>query len=324
MNTTEPTTAPPVSGTGEHSAAFAESEACPRNCPTTKSPGSPAPEPSPDHTDGEIAGPSESAVGRSQPSPARLRANRQNAKNSCGPRSEEGKKRSSLNATRHGLLAQTLHLPEEEMAAYHEFTDSFVQGMSPVGPVETQLAHACADLQFRLNRVAAAEHNLFSIGHVEHGDLWSVQVTDSAPPNSEEHAEPSGGAAEARDRCARSSRSPGHPEAHTALAFAETLRRSPDPLKNLSIYEQRLSRRFLQTFKQLREMQAERRALEQAHLEEMATMAATYRANGATRQVIENLDPIDYGFVCSKHSWQLCSRRYYLPTTRKSTRAEAA
>jgi hypothetical protein len=290
MNTTEPTTAPPVSGTGEHSAAFAESEACPRNCPTTKSPGSLAPEPCPDHTDGEIAGPSESIVGRSQTSPARLRANRQNAKNSCGPRSEEGKKRSSLNATRHGLLAQTLHLPEEEMAAYHEFTDSFVQGMSPVGPVETQLAHACADLQFRLNRVAAAEHNLFSIGHVEQGDLWD----------------------------------PGHPEAHTALAFAETLRRSPDPLKNLSIYEQRLSRRFLQTFKQLREMQVERRALEQEHLQELAHIAGGYSALGTPRQVTEKLDPADYGFVCSKHAWQLYSKRYVTPAAPKSTRAEAA
>ena len=98
----------PASGTGEHSAAFAESEACPRNCPT--------PQPA-----------------RRPASPARLRANRENAKNSKGPVTPEGKKRSSLNATRHGLLAQTLHLPEEEMAAYHEFTDSFVKGMSPVG-----------------------------------------------------------------------------------------------------------------------------------------------------------------------------------------------
>jgi hypothetical protein len=117
MNITEPTTAAPVSGIGEHSAAFAESEACPRNCPKPKR----------------------------QPSEARLRANRENAKNSRGPISEEGKKRSSLNATRHGLLAQTLHLPEEEMAAYHDFTASFVQGMPPLGVVETQLAHVCAD-----------------------------------------------------------------------------------------------------------------------------------------------------------------------------------
>jgi len=76
--------------------------------------------------------------------------------------------------------------------------------------------------------------------------------------------------------------------------------KSPDPLKNLSIYEQRLSRRFLQTFKQLREMQAERRALEQEHLEELASITHAY-----SRQFVENMAPADFGFVCSKHSWQL-------------------
>ena len=261
MNTTSEM---PVSGTGEHSAAFAESEACPRNCPPDK-PKRPA-------------------------SPARLRANRQNAQNSRGPVSDEGKKRSSLNATRHGLLAQTLHLPEEDMAVYHEFTDAFVKDMSPVGVVETQLAHACADLQFRLNRIAAAEHNLFSIGHTEHGDLWET----------------------------------GHPESHTALAFAETLRKSPDPLKNLSIYEQRLSRRFLQTFKQLREMQAERRALQQQQLTALASVAHGYLARGYSRQFVENMEPSDFGFVCSKHSWQLYQKRALMPPHPKSTHAEAA
>jgi hypothetical protein len=98
-------------------------------------------------------------------SEAQLRANRQNAQNSSGPKTDEGKKRSSLNATRHGLLAQTLHLPEEDMAAYQEFTAAYVKDLKPVGAVETQLAQSCADLQFRLNRIAAAEHNLFSIGH---------------------------------------------------------------------------------------------------------------------------------------------------------------
>jgi hypothetical protein len=54
-------------------------------------------------------------------SDARMRANRLNAQKSTGAKTPESKKRSSLNATRHGLLAQTLHLPEEEMAAYDEF-----------------------------------------------------------------------------------------------------------------------------------------------------------------------------------------------------------
>jgi hypothetical protein len=222
-------------------------------------------------------------------SDARRRANRLNAQKSPGPKTDEGKKRSSLNATRHGLLAQTLHLPEEDMAAYHEFTDAYVKDLEPVGFVETQLANACADLQFRLNRIAAAEHNLFSIGHTEHGGLWD----------------------------------PGHPEAHTALAFAETIRNSPDPLKTLSIYEQRISRRFNQTLKQLLAMQADRRAQEKEDLEKLTYLAMDYQGRGASREAIDNIDPIELGFVCSKHSWQLYRRRKLLPAAASKTREAA-
>src|SRR5690348_12926809 len=53
-------------------------------------------------------------------SEARLRANRENAKKSTGPRTPEGKQRSSLNGTRHGILAQVIVLPKEDMDAYNE------------------------------------------------------------------------------------------------------------------------------------------------------------------------------------------------------------
>jgi hypothetical protein len=212
-------------------------------------------------------------------SEARLRANQANAQNSSGPKTVEGKKRSSLNATRHGLLAQTLHLPEEEMGAYQEFTAAYVKDLNPIGFVETQLAHSCADLQFRLNRIAAAEHNLFSIGHVENGDLWET----------------------------------GHPESHTALAFAETLRKSPDPMKLLSLYEQRIARRFQQTFKQLRDLQADRRTREKEDLASLAHLSVDYECRGASREAIDNIDPSELGFVCSKDSWQRFRRRSLLP-----------
>jgi hypothetical protein len=222
-------------------------------------------------------------------SEAQLRANQANAQNSSGPKSEEGKKRSSLNATRHGLLGQTLHLPEEEMGAYQEFAAAYVKDLAPVGFVEAQLAQSCADLQFRLNRIAAAEHNLFSIGHTEHGDLWET----------------------------------GHPESHTALAFAETLRKSADPLKLLSIYEQRLSRRFAQTLKQLRDMQADRRTREKEELKKLDHLAIDYSCRGASHEAIDSIDPTDLGFVCSKQTWQIYRRRQILPTAVPKTHKAA-
>jgi hypothetical protein len=205
-------------------------------------------------------------------SEARLRANRENAKNSTGPRTEAGKKRSSLNSTRHGILAQVIHLPEEEMVAFTKFTREYVASLAPVGAVETQLANACADLQFRLHRLAAAEHNLFAIGHNENGDAWDV---DNA-------------------------------ESHTALAFAETFRRSKDPLALLTLYESRLSRRLLQTLKQLREIQSERRALEQQQLEELYLIAAT------NPDLAKTIEPSALGFVCSASDWRHFYRRKQL------------
>src|SRR3954471_19783137 len=124
-----------------------------------------------DHSDIETPA-SESSESSKQAKPiseARLRANRQNAKSSTGPKTDEGKARSSLNATRHGILSQVIHLPQEEMATYDQFTAAYVSSLAPVGEVERQLANACADLQFRLHRLAAAEHNLLAIGHDENG-----------------------------------------------------------------------------------------------------------------------------------------------------------
>jgi hypothetical protein len=208
-------------------------------------------------------------------SEARIQANRENAKKSTGPRTPEGKQRSSLNATRHGILAQVILLPKEDLAAYNKFTADYAAGLNPVGTVEIQLAHACADLQFRLHRIAAAEHNLFAIGHEENGDNWNT----------------------------------GDSESHAALTFADTLRRSKDPIATLTTYEQRLSRRLLQTLKQLREIQAERRELEQEQLEEMYAIVSLHPTE------MDTIQPQQLGFVCSTRDWRLYLKRQVLLDT---------
>jgi hypothetical protein len=205
-----------------------------------------------------------STTPKKQPSDARLRANRRNAQKSTGPKTTEGKGRSALNATRHGILSQVIHLPEEEMNSYNEFTERYVDSLQPVGAVETELANACADLQFRLHRLAAAEHNLFAIGHDEQGERWNT----------------------------------GHPESHAALTMAETLRCSPNPLALLTLYESRLNRRFLQTLKQLRDIQKDRHTQEQTELQELAQVAAAHP------QLAEKIEPTQFGFVCSTEQWQ--------------------
>jgi hypothetical protein len=51
-----------------------------------------------------------------------IEANRRNAQQSTGPRSEAGKRTSSLNALRHGLTSRMVVLPTEDLAAYQRFS----------------------------------------------------------------------------------------------------------------------------------------------------------------------------------------------------------
>src|SRR6478752_2477062 len=87
---------------------------------------------------------------RRTPSEAQLRANRLNAQKSTGPRTEEGKQRASLNATRHGLTAQILTLTPEGLKALQVLIGDFEKQYQPANTQEKHLVHMLAQLQFRL------------------------------------------------------------------------------------------------------------------------------------------------------------------------------
>ena len=196
---------------------------------------------------------------RRPPSEAQLRANRLNAQKSTGPRTEEGKQRASLNATRHGLTAQVLTLTAEELKALQALIVDFEKQYQPATTQERHLVHMLGQLQFRLHRIMATEHNLFAIGITENFEFWDVN----------------------------------HPEAQTAFVLAETLRRSKDPLLTLSIYEQRLMRQYEKTLKMLREVQAERKAQEAREQEAIYEVGMCHLVAG------KKFHPVEFGFVCS-------------------------
>ena len=95
--------------------------------------------------------------------PNQAETNRANAQHSTGPRTAEGKKRSSLNALRHGLTGQIVIMPSEDLAAYQRHVKSFTDEYNPNGPTEAHLVQALADTSWRLNRVAALESNVLSL-----------------------------------------------------------------------------------------------------------------------------------------------------------------
>ena len=76
-------------------------------------------------------------------------ANRRNALGSTGPRTEEGKAVSKLNAMRHGLLAQSILLPDEDPDAFDELYDNLMAELAPLGEIEGRLVdRIAANLSF--------------------------------------------------------------------------------------------------------------------------------------------------------------------------------
>jgi hypothetical protein len=92
----------------------------------------------------------------------RAAINRANSQHSTGPRTESGKQRSSLNALRHGLTAQSAVLPSEDPAAYEAHRRQFLDEYQPVTSTETQLVNELVDTSWRLNRIPLLEADLLT------------------------------------------------------------------------------------------------------------------------------------------------------------------
>jgi hypothetical protein len=92
----------------------------------------------------------------------RAATNRANSQHSTGPRTEPGKQRSSRNALRHGLTAQTAVLPTEDPESYQRHIQKFLDEYAPATPTETQLVNEIANTAWRLNRIPFLEAELLS------------------------------------------------------------------------------------------------------------------------------------------------------------------
>ena len=186
---------------------------------------------------------------RDAPRPDRAAINRANSQHSTGPRTEAGKQRSSLNATRHALTGQTIVLPSDDLDIYQKRAQEFLTEYQPQGPTEHQLVQTISDTAWRLNRIASLENNLLSLGIAEH----------------EEHIDTD------------------HPQARTALALARAYREQSQVIANLGLHGHRLAGLFQRTIKQLREIQAQRHNLEKEQLKNAVPTAELHDKKPMTR-----------------------------------------
>jgi len=82
-------------------------------------------------------------------------ANIRNAQHSTGPKTEEGKRTSSHNASRHNLTGQVTAMTDEDRVAHDTFSAAMIASMAPEGALEIQLAQRVATDSWRLNRARA-------------------------------------------------------------------------------------------------------------------------------------------------------------------------
>jgi hypothetical protein len=96
-------------------------------------------------------------------SPAQLAANRRNAQKSTGPRTVEGKQRSSMSALKHGLTARTLVLPHEDALAYGQIRESLYNQYEPATEQECMLVDQLASAWWRTIRVRQIETDMLDL-----------------------------------------------------------------------------------------------------------------------------------------------------------------
>ena len=188
-----------------------------------------------------------------------LIANRDNATHSTGPRTPEGKKRSSLNATRHGLTGQVIVMPYEDLEAYNAFVERYINGLDPRNEPEKQLAVDMANNVWKLNRCTSIESGIYAMGHHDFADRNNAD----------------------------------HPEVHAALTAATTYLENSRQLENLSRQENRLRRTLQQSTKLYQDMQDRRRKQESEEICQALPIAKTHKMQELP------YDPAADGFVLS-------------------------
>ena len=103
------------------------------------------------------------------------KANRRNAKRSTGPRTPEGKARSSQNASKHGLFARDTVLPDENPEEFLDLIGTLEQELNAIGGFERRLVRHIADAEWRIRRIVRLESG-FLTHHLEQERLRAQEI----------------------------------------------------------------------------------------------------------------------------------------------------
>jgi hypothetical protein len=176
-------------------------------------------------------------------SEAQRAANLANAQFSTGPTSDAGKKKVSQNALKTGLTGCQVLLPSDDGSRYEAMIRDYQNAFSPVGPEELALVQSIVDVRWRLNRFPGLESALL--------DLGRRQMLEIEPKLA------------------------GNPEPAFELQIRQEYEKK---FRNLELQENRLVRRREREMKELRELQAARKA-EEGNVEQEPAAAQPAKAN---------------------------------------------
>jgi hypothetical protein len=111
-----------------------------------------------------------------------IEANRRNALKSTGPTTPEGKERSSCNAVRHGLTAETVIAVLENSTDYEAFEATVISDYNAETAVERQLVVRLASVLWRLRRATSMETAIFDSATDNARLLVGAESTRAADP----------------------------------------------------------------------------------------------------------------------------------------------
>jgi hypothetical protein len=100
-------------------------------------------------------------------SESQINANRQNAQDSTGPTSEEGKAVSRLNAVKTGLTSRIMLLSDIDAPIYAKYIERFFTQHAPATEAEHDLVQTIADTEWRLRQIAPLVAGVYARGRVK-------------------------------------------------------------------------------------------------------------------------------------------------------------
>jgi hypothetical protein len=172
-----------------------------------------------------------------------IKANRQNAQKSTGPKTAEGKAAVSQNAVKHGLFAESVVTGETE-AEYAAFRGELLAELDPRGVVELLLAERVVSLWWRLIRAERMQNQVIE-------DMIEDQVTNPSAIRSRKR------------RCSYEGLEPGDPRfepEHLALGrVASSDWAACRILDRMLLYERRIESSLNRAMKELKRFQTIRR-----------------------------------------------------------------